>query len=192
MFERYTEAARRVVFRGRYEAAKCGSPFIETGHLLLGFLHHDHDLALRLFGSQQAVAALEAQIRSPETAAPISTSVDLPLSHECKRVLAYGAEEAERMGHRHIGTEHLLLGLLREPESRAAQALRQVGLELSLVREQISGQPQGMPETAYDELHRLIAGLPPEQLEAAARALRSLKTGASSAASARFVSSSAA
>jgi len=104
MFERYTEAARRVVFRGRYEAARRGNPFIETEHLLLGFLHHDHDLALRLFGSQQAVAALEAQIRSPETAAPISTSVDLPLSHESKRVLAYGAEEAERMRHRHIGT----------------------------------------------------------------------------------------
>jgi ATP-dependent Clp protease ATP-binding subunit ClpA len=92
-------------------------------------------------------------------------------------VLAYGAEEAERMGHRHIGTEHLLLGFLREEGSRAAQALREAGLELSLVREQIAGQPQ--PETAYDELHRLLAGLPPEQLEAAAQALRSLKAGAS-------------
>src|SRR5260370_41004634 len=180
MFERYTEAARRVVFRGRYEDARRGNPFIETEHLLLGLLHEDHALALRLLGSEQAIVALKAQVRSPETGAAASTAVDLPLSAECKRVLAYGAEEAERMRHRHIGTEHLLLGLLREEGSRAAQALREARLELSLVREQISGLSQGTPETAYDELHRLVAGLPPEQLEAAARALRSLN--------ARFVS----
>jgi ATP-dependent Clp protease ATP-binding subunit ClpA len=187
MFERYTEAARRLVFIARHEAAKCGGPFIETEHLLLGLLHQDRDLALRLLGSEQEIDAVEGQIRCPEK--PSSTSVDLPLSHESKRVLAYGAEEAERMKHRHIGTEHLLLGLLREEGCRAAQALREAGLELASVREQIAGQPQ--PETAYDELHRLVAGLPPEQLEAAARALRALKTGAPIGASARFVSSSA-
>ena len=188
MFERYTEAARRILFRGRYEAARRGNPFIETEHLLLGLLHQDRELALRLLGSEDAIAGVEVQISSPEPAAAASTAVDLPLSDECKRVLAYGAEEAERMRHRHIGTEHLLLGLLREEGSLAAQALREAGLELSLVREQIGGPSQGTPETAYDELHRLIAGLPPEQLEAAARALRSLKSGAAISASARFVS----
>ena len=193
MFERYTEAARRMVFLGRYEAAKCGSPFIETEHLLLGLLHQDHELTLRLLGSQQAVAALKSQVRPPETAGSASTSVDLPLSYESKHVLAYGAEEAKRMGHRHIGTEHLLLGLLREPESRAGLALRQAGLELPIVREQIAGQPrashQDTPQTTNEELHRLIDELPPEQRDAAAQALRSLKSGAPI--SARFVSSSA-
>jgi ATP-dependent Clp protease ATP-binding subunit ClpC len=53
----------------------------------------------------------------------ISTSVDLPLSHQAKRALAYGAEEAERLGHTHIGTVHLVLGLLREPENVAAEIL---------------------------------------------------------------------
>src|SRR5580765_2329718 len=149
MFERYTETARRILFRGRYEAARRGNPFVETEHLLLGLLHEDHALALRLLRSEHAIAALEAQVRSPEPAAAAGTAVDLPLSDECKRVLAYGAEEAERMRHRHIGTEHLLLGLLREEGSRAAQALREAGLELSLVREQIGGQPQSMPATAY-------------------------------------------
>src|SRR5258708_30143878 len=189
MFERYTEAARRVVFLARYEAAKCGSPFIETEHLLLGLLHQDRDLALRLWASEDATPAVERQIRSPESP-QASTSVDLPLSHESKRVLAYGAEEAERMKHRHIGTEHLLLGLLREEGCRAAQALREAGLRLSLLREQIAGQPKGPPEIAYDELHRLVDGLPPEQLEAAAQALRSLTTGVTSAASAVLVSPS--
>ncbi|HYM79220.1 MAG TPA: ATP-dependent chaperone ClpB, partial [Candidatus Dormibacteraeota bacterium] len=66
-----------------------------------------------------------------------STSVDLPLSHECKRVLAYGAEEAERLNHKHIGTEHLLLGLLREEKCFAAEILHERGLRLSQVREEI-------------------------------------------------------
>jgi len=195
MFERYTEAARRVIFFGRYEAAKCGSPYIETEHLLLGLLHEDHKLALRLLQSEQAIAALKAQVRSPETAAQTSTPVDLPLSHECKRVLAYGAEEAQRMGHKHIGTEHLLLGFLREEGSRAAQALRQAGLKLSFVRQQIRGQPQAShqdtPQTTNEELHRLIDELPPEQRDAAAQALRSIKSGAAISESAVFVSSSA-
>ncbi len=172
MFERYTEAARRAVFYARYEAAKCGSAIIETEHLLLGVLHQDHDLALRLFGSEQSVAALEAQISSAEAAVEASTAVDLPLSQESKRVLAYGAEEAERLGHRHVGTAHLVLGLLREPDSRAAQALAQAGAELARFREQVAGPSQGNAE-----LHRLIDELPPEQWEAAEQALRSLISG---------------
>jgi len=175
------------VFFSRYEAARSGSPFIETEHLLLGVLREDRNLALRLLKSEQAIAAVKAQIGSLEAASRASTSVDLPLSHVSKRVLAYGAEEADRMRHRHIGTEHLLLGLLREEGSRAAQALREAELELSPVREQIAGEPQ--PETSYGELHRLIDGLAPEQLEAAAQALLALKTGTPIAASARLESS---
>ena len=63
--------------------------------------------------------------------------MDLPLSHACKRVLAYGAEESERLKHKHIGTDHLLLGLLREEECFAAQLLRKQGLTLDSVREQV-------------------------------------------------------
>src|SRR5947208_8071377 len=101
MFERYTEAARRVICLGRYEATKCGIPYIETEHLLLGLLHQDHEPTLRLLWSEEAIAAVETQINAAETARPASTAVDLPLSDECKRVLTYGAEEAERMRHRH-------------------------------------------------------------------------------------------
>jgi ATP-dependent Clp protease ATP-binding subunit ClpA len=67
----------------------------------------------------------------------VSTSVDLPLSHECKRVLAYGAEEAERLNHKHIDTEHLLIGLLREEKCFAAQLLGEQGVTLHSVREQV-------------------------------------------------------
>ena len=64
--------------------------------------------------------------------------MDLPLSHECKRVLAYAAEEAERLTHKHIGTEHLLLGLLREEKWFAAEILHERGLRLSTIREELS------------------------------------------------------
>jgi ATP-dependent Clp protease ATP-binding subunit ClpC len=72
----------------------------------------------------------------------VSTSVDLPLSNECKRVLAYAAEEAERLSHKHIGTEHLLLGLLREEKCFAAEILHERGLRLSTIREELARTSQ--------------------------------------------------
>src|SRR5260370_37636130 len=68
----------------------------------------------------------------------VPTWVNLPLSHECKRVLAYGAEEAGRLNHKHIGTEHLLLGLLREEKFFAAAILQERGLRLTQVREELA------------------------------------------------------
>src|ERR1700685_2706140 len=128
MFERYTEKARRVIFFARYEASQFGSPYIETEHLLLGLLREDKTLANRFQRSHAAVESIRKQIEGHTTIREKgSTSVDLPLSHECKRVLAYGPEEAERLSHKHIGTEHLLLGLLREEKSFAAEILHERG-----------------------------------------------------------------
>jgi len=138
MFERYTEKARRTIFFGRYEASQFGSPYIETEHLLLGLLREDKALANRFLRSHVAVESIRRQIeRHTAPGEKVSTSVDLPLSHECKRVLAYGAEEAERLNHEYIGTAHLLLGLLREERCFAAQLLREQGLTLDSVREQV-------------------------------------------------------
>src|ERR1700683_3691159 len=139
MFERYTEKARRVIFFARYEASQFGSPCIETEHLLLGLLREDKALANRFLRSHAAIESIRKQIEAHTTIREkVSTSVDLPLSHECKRVLAYGAEEAERLNHKHIGTEHLLLGLLREEKCFAADILHERGLRLSQVREEIA------------------------------------------------------
>ncbi len=138
MFERYTEKARRVIFFARYEASQFGSPYIETEHLLLGLLREDKTLANRFLRSHAAVDSIRKQIEGHTTIREkVSTSVDLPLSHECKRVLAYGAEEAERLSHKHIGTEHLLLGLLREEKCFAAEILHERGLRLSTIREEL-------------------------------------------------------
>ena len=139
MFERYTEKARRVIFFARYEASQFGSPFIETEHLLLGLLREDKALTNRFLRSHASIESIRKQIegRTP-IREKVSTSVDLPLSQECKRVLAYAAEEAERLAHKHIGTEHLLLGLLREDKSFAAEILHERGLRLSTLREELS------------------------------------------------------
>ncbi len=139
MFERYTEKARRVIFFARYEASQFGSPYIETEHLLLGLLREDKALANRFLRSQANIESIRKQIEAQTTAREkVSTSVDLPLSTECKRVLAYAAEEAERLGHKHIGTEHLLLGLLREEKCFASEILQERGLRLTQVRDDIA------------------------------------------------------
>jgi hypothetical protein len=137
MFERYTEKARRIIFFARYEASQFGSPYIETEHLLLGLFREDKALAARFLPSHGAIESIRKQIEEHTTLREkVSTSVDLPLSHECKRVLAYGAEEAERLKHEHIDTVHLLLGLLREEKSFAAHLLREQRVSLKSVREQ--------------------------------------------------------
>ena len=139
MFERYTEKARRVIFFARYEASQFGSPYIETEHLLLGLLREDKALTNRFLRSHASIESIRKQIEGRTTIRDkVSTSVDLPLSLECKRVLAYAAEEAERLAHKHIGTEHLLLGLLREDKSFAAEILHERGLRLSTLREELS------------------------------------------------------
>src|SRR5213593_1069027 len=139
MFERYTEKARRVIFFARYEASQFGSPYIEAEHLLLGLLREDKALTNRFLRSPHAsIESIRKQVegRTPSRE-KVSTSVDLPLSQECKRVLAYAAEEAERLANKHIGTEHLLLGLLREDKSFAAEILHERGLRLSTIREEL-------------------------------------------------------
>jgi ATP-dependent Clp protease ATP-binding subunit ClpC len=138
MFERYTEKARRVIFFGRYEASQFGSPFIETEHLLLGLLREDKALTNRFLRSHASVESIRKQIEAQTTIREkVSTSVDLPVSDECKRVLAHAADEAERLGHKHIGTEHLLLGLLREERSFAAALLTERGLKVDAVRKEL-------------------------------------------------------
>ena len=143
MFERYTEKARRVIFFARYEASQFGSPYIETEHLLLGLLREDKALSNRFLRSHASVESIRKQIEAHTTIREkVSTSVDLPLSNECKRVLAYAAEEAERLSNKHIGTEHLLLGLLREEKCFASEILLERGLRLSTVRDELARTTQ--------------------------------------------------
>ncbi len=144
MFERYTEKARCVVFFARYEASQFGAQYIETEHLLLGLLREDKALASRFIGPYAAIESMRKQIEAHTPAREkVSTSVDMPLSHECKRILAYAAEEAKNQGDQPIDTLHLFLGLLREDRSYAAELLRERGLTSGAVLHGYSPGAQG-------------------------------------------------
>jgi len=139
MFERYTERARRVIFFARYEASQLGSNSIETEHLLLGLIREGKGLTSRIFSkSHLSMESIRKEIEGRALYRDkVSTSVDIPLSPESKRVLSFAAEEAERMLHNYIGTEHVLLGLMREEKSVANGILSEKGMRLSAVREEI-------------------------------------------------------
>jgi ATP-dependent Clp protease ATP-binding subunit ClpC len=136
MFERYTESARRALFYSRYEASELGGRSIETEHLLLGLLRAGKGVTSRLFTDAKISykpirGTFEAGVEK------IPTSVEIPFSDETKRALDRTAEEADRLGHSYIGTEHLLLGLLHEDQSDAGRILGSHGMRLEAVREQL-------------------------------------------------------
>lgn len=131
MFERFTEGARRAIFFARYEASNCGSPFIETEHLLLGVFREDRTLAKFYPPGSNVEPELRAEI---EKAIPprerISGSVEVPLSSDCKKALMLAAEASERRGDRVIELRHLLIGILGIEESHAARILSERGFNL--------------------------------------------------------------
>ncbi len=139
MFERYTERARRVLFFARYEATQLGSTSIETEHLLLGLIREGKGLTSRIFArSHLSLESIRKEIEGRTVfREKVATSVDIPFSPETKRVLQCSAEEADRLLHTYVGTEHLLLGLLREERSVASSILFDKGMRLSTVREDI-------------------------------------------------------
>jgi hypothetical protein len=156
VFERYTEKARRAIFFARYEASQYGRPYIESEHLLLGALREHRELGKRLLTSTEGIAAVRAEVAKRSVPVEkVSTSVDLPLSDECKRALNYAVEEADRLSQPQIGCEHLLIGLLREEKCFAAEVLTRFGITLDQLRqeaEQIAAVPSSPDLTATTEI----------------------------------------
>ena len=139
MFERYTEKARRVIFFARYEASQYGSSVIASEHILLGLLREDRTIMRRFAGFIQLGPEIRPEIENLiKRGKPFSTSVEVPLSDESKKILNFAGEEADRLSHRHIGTEHILLGILRLPDSLAAKLLLARGARADAIREQIA------------------------------------------------------
>ena len=137
MFEKFTEKAKRILFLARYEASQQGSKVIGTEHILLGLLKEAEDTTRELF--TRANVGIDPLQKELERRGPgrekLSTSVEIPFSDETKKVLEYAEEEAERLMHPHIGTEHILLGLLRMEDSVAGRLLSERGMRLYSVRE---------------------------------------------------------
>src|SRR4030095_16852112 len=142
MFERYTEKARRVIFFSRKEASKFGASQIEAEHILLGLLRENKNLTARFFHRSHAnLELIRKEIENRTVMSDrISLHIDLQLSDGAKRALSFATEESELLGNRHIGTEHLLLGLLREENSIADEVLYARGLRLSDVRQDLALQ----------------------------------------------------
>jgi ATP-dependent Clp protease ATP-binding subunit ClpC len=143
MFERYRQDARRAIFFARWEAQQSGSVYIEPEHLLLGLTHEADAKANQLFSLTAHTENFRKQL-TPHSSTKHSASEDLPLSNAGKRVLAYTAEEAERLASKPIGTEHLLLGLLREKKSDVPAALAAAGIDLHSARNRIR-ENRGLP-----------------------------------------------
>jgi|SRR5580700_5288825 hypothetical protein len=166
MFERYTEKARRAISFAHFEASHYGSPYIETEHLLLGLLREDRALARFVFGSPESIDPIRKEVESHIAIGErISTSVEIPLTNECKRILTLAAEEADLLRRRHIGTEHLLLGMLREDKCFAARILHARGAELHKIRKGLAQVTSGTERTRHMatiervEIGEAIAGL---------------------------------
>ncbi|MEO8647744.1 MAG: ATP-dependent Clp protease ATP-binding subunit [Acidobacteriota bacterium] len=147
MFERYTERSRRVIFFARYEALQYGSPVIAPEHILLGLMREDKSIPARFFPFRESLT-VEAVRRDVESRIVlrdrIPQSAELHLSPETKKILFYANEESRHLRGRHIGPEHLLLGIVREERSIAAEILFQYGLRVQDVRDEISSQT-GLP-----------------------------------------------
>ncbi len=172
MFERYNEAARRTLFFARYEATQQGSLSMETEHLLLGLVREPGGVAGRVLGvagvtPERIREDIENRSAFRER---VATSVELPFSAEIKRVLQVAASEADQLHHAHIGTEHLLLAMLREDASVAGGLLAGYGLGLEPARKLVSElvgdmsrlapvRPEVDSHVLIDDLVQLAAGL---------------------------------
>jgi len=144
MFERFTDRARRVVVLAQEEARLLNHNYVGTEHLLLGLIHEGQGVAakaLELLGIR--LEAVRAQVEEIVGRGQMAPTGHIPFTPRAKKVLELSLREAKQLGHNYIGTEHILLGLLREGEGVAAQVLVRLGADLSRVRGQVIGLLSG-------------------------------------------------
>ncbi|KSU63102.1 ATP-dependent Clp protease ATP-binding subunit [Arthrobacter sp. NIO-1057] len=152
MFERFTDRARRVVVLAQEEARMLNHNYIGTEHLLLGLIHEGDGVAAKALESLNiSLGAVREQVQEIIGKGQQAPSGHIPFTPRAKKVLELSLREALQLGHNYIGTEHILLGLIREGEGVAAQVLVKLGADLGRVRQQViqllSGY-QGGKETA--------------------------------------------
>jgi ATP-dependent Clp protease ATP-binding subunit ClpC len=138
MFERFTDRARRVVVLAQEESRLLNHNYIGTEHLLLGLLHEGEDIGAKaLISLGISLEAVRRQVEEIIGKGGTSHPGHIPFTPRAKKVLELALRESKQLGHNHIGTEHILLGLLREGEGVAAQVLQKLGAELGAVRQQV-------------------------------------------------------
>jgi ATP-dependent Clp protease ATP-binding subunit ClpC len=159
VFERFTDRARRVVVLAQEEARLLNHNYIGTEHILLGLIHEGEGVAAKALESLGiSLEAVRSQVEEIIGQGGSSPSGHIPFTPRAKKVLELSLREALQLGHNYIGTEHILLGLIREGEGVAAQVLVKLGADLSRVRQQViqllsgySGSGQGEGSEAGKE-----------------------------------------
>src|SRR5881409_666699 len=138
MFERFTDRARRVVVLAQEEARMLNHNYIGTEHILLGLIHEGEGVAAKALESLNiSLEAVRQQVEEIIGQGQTAPTGHIPFTPRAKKVLELSLREALQLGHNYIGTEHILLGLIREGEGVAAQVLVKLGADLSRVRQQV-------------------------------------------------------
>jgi ATP-dependent Clp protease ATP-binding subunit ClpC len=146
VFERFTDRARRVVVLAQEEARLLNHNYIGTEHILLGLIHEGEGVAAKALESLGiSLEAVRQQVEEIIGQGGSSPSGHIPFTPRAKKVLELSLREALQLGHNYIGTEHILLGLIREGEGVAAQVLVKLGADLSRVRQQVIQLLSGYP-----------------------------------------------
>ncbi|MFQ5655971.1 MAG: ATP-dependent Clp protease ATP-binding subunit [Candidatus Methylomirabilales bacterium] len=138
MFERFTERARKVIILAREEAIRLGHNFVGTEHLLLGLVREGDGLAVAILKKLNvSLTSLKGEVEKiVSVGSEVSPGGEIPFTPQAKKVLEYAISEARSMGHNYIGTEHLLLGLVREGEGIASLVLRDFGVTIPAAKAQ--------------------------------------------------------
>jgi ATP-dependent Clp protease ATP-binding subunit ClpC len=137
MFERFTDRGRKIIILAREEAERHQNDYLGTEHLVLAILRESDGIALMIIkkmGLSPEQIRLEIERNLPGGGTTV-TFGEIPFSPRVKKVIEYGVEEARLLGHNHIGSEHLLLGLLREEEGIGGKVLRSLGANLLTARQ---------------------------------------------------------
>ena len=144
MFERFTDRARRVVVLAQEEARMLNHNYIGTEHILLGLIHEGEGVAAKALESMSiSLEAVRQQVEEIIGQGQAAPTGHIPFTPRAKKVLELSLREALQLGHNYIGTEHILLGLIREGEGVAAQVLQKLGADLSRVRHTVIQLLQG-------------------------------------------------
>jgi len=140
MFERFTDRARRVVVLAQEEARMLDHNYIGTEHILLGLIHEGEGIAAQALTTMGiGLDAVRGQVEQTIGKGQAKAAGHIPFTPRAKKVLELALREALQLGHNYIGTEHILLGLVREGEGVAAQVLQKLGADLNRVRQAVIG-----------------------------------------------------
>ena len=139
MFERFTDRARKVMALANQEAQRFNHEYIGTEHILLGLVKEGSGVGATVLKNLDVdIKKLRLEVeKQVKTGPDMVTMGKLPQTPRAKKVIEYAIEEARALNHNYVGTEHILLGLLRETEGIAAQVLMAVGLKLEEIRQEV-------------------------------------------------------